>query len=125
VAFWAAPLVRADAPNVEEPLNAVCSVMAILRRIGSPEGLRRLGRFRGGGRLYDQLGGWLCGLGLTPPRLAVPFLARPAGQNGSSRRLIGVKFIKPSKPIQQSPPAKPTQKLKPEIPKVKSANRRY
>ena len=31
-----------------------------------------------------------------------------------------VGFIKPSKPIQQSPPAKSTQKVKPEIPRVKS-----
>jgi hypothetical protein len=32
----AAPLVRADAPNIEEPVNAVCSGMAILRRFSVP-----------------------------------------------------------------------------------------
>ena len=30
-----------------------------------------------------------------------------------------VQIIKPSKPIQQSPPPKPTKKITPEIPKVK------
>jgi len=41
----AAPLVRADAPNIEEPVNAVCSGMAILRRIGCPERLGAAGVF--------------------------------------------------------------------------------
>ena len=39
------------------------------------------------------------------------------------KSLKQVQIIKPSKPIQSSPPAKATQKLKPEIPKAKSANR--
>ena len=34
-----------------------------------------------------------------------------------------IKQSKPSKPIQLSPPPKATQKVKPEIPQVKSANR--
>jgi hypothetical protein len=63
VAFWAAPLVRADVPNIKEPVNAVCSGMAILRRIWLQRGWGRLGRFRGAGRVCDQLGAWFCGLG--------------------------------------------------------------
>jgi hypothetical protein len=39
--------------------------------LAAGRGLGRLGRFRGDGRVCDQLGGWLRGLVLTPPRLAV------------------------------------------------------
>jgi len=39
----------------------------------------------------------------------------------TAKSIKQVKMIKPSKPIQQSPPAKSTQKVKPEIPRVKSA----
>jgi hypothetical protein len=37
----------------------------------------------------------------------------------TAKSLKQVQLIKPSKPIQLSPPPKSTQKVKPEIPKVK------
>jgi hypothetical protein len=39
----------------------------------------------------------------------------------TAKSIKQVKMIKPSKPIQQSPPARSSQKVKPEIPRVKSA----
>ena len=41
----------------------------------------------------------------------------------STKQVQFIKPSKPSKPIQLSPPPKTTQKVKPEIPQVKSANR--
>jgi len=44
--------------------------------LAAGRGFGRLVRFRGDGRVCDQLGGWFCGLGLTPPRLAVRWAQR-------------------------------------------------
>ena len=45
-AFWAAPGLRADARNIEEPVNAVCSGNPMLRLLTAGKGLGRLVRFR-------------------------------------------------------------------------------
>jgi hypothetical protein len=43
--FWAAPLVRADAPDIKELVNALFSGMPIMRRIDCPWGLGAAGAF--------------------------------------------------------------------------------
>lgn len=53
--------VRADAPNIEAPVTNVYSGMRILLQFRCQRGWGRLGRFRGDGRLCDQLSGSFCG----------------------------------------------------------------
>lgn len=69
--------------------------MPILRRLAARRVRGRLGRFRGGGRLCDQLGEWFCG---TPHR-HLKGVGSAINQSGVSRLELR---ITPSKRLRSS-----------------------